>query len=119
MKYEVGREYIILKDEKFSLDLLQGRRIRVRRNLQFLPAMWWNSSKKTKKYDKNVYFLERFIFLQKLCLDTLNAVTTTLPKIPPDVQSQSKKFHYSETNFLLKAIPLTDGVQFCWAMKFY
>ena len=48
----------------------------------------------------------------------MNADLKPLQKIPPDIQSQSESFHCIETNIFLIAIPWTDGIQFCWTIKF-
>ena len=79
--------------------------------------MWRIHSPNYKNDDKNFFFPKRIFFHGKVCLDTLNAASTTLPKIPPDIQNQSKNFHCTETDFFLTAILSTDGIQFCWTIN--
>ena len=77
--------------------------------LKFLAEIptWW---KKFINFGKKT---------QKVWWDTLNAVLTSLLKVPPDVHNPSKKFQCSENIVPILAKPWAAGIQFWRTCKLF
>ena len=86
-------------------------------NPEALTCNLWIFFVKIEKSWQEVIFLQKTS--QKVCLDTLNAVLTSLLKVPPDVHNPSKKFQCSKKIVPFIANPVAAGIQFWRTCKIF